>query len=64
MTKDTNTDLLDLEIGMLKAGLDAQLTALEVLRGEMQALAMILPGHHDGPRKDADVEADFDNMPV
>lgn len=41
---------------------------LEFLRQEMEALSHILPPAHAhapaGTRDDADVEADFDNMPV
>ncbi|HSF65184.1 MAG TPA: hypothetical protein VLA78_12395 [Paracoccaceae bacterium] len=36
---------------------------LRVLLAEMQALAAVLPAAHP-PRSDAEIEADFDNMPV
>lgn len=36
---------------------------LRVLLAEMQALSLVMPSAYH-PRSDAEIEADFDNMPV
>jgi hypothetical protein len=64
MTKDNTEDLLKLEGEVVKAGLAMQQSSLELLQAEIKALAAILPGQPAPERSDAEVEADFDNMPV
>lgn len=56
--------MLQLEAEMIGAGLAAQTTSLDLLLAEMHALAAMMPGHEMPPRADAEIEADFDNMPV
>lgn len=51
---------------MTEAAVAGQAAGLRLLMAEMQALAQVLPGaegHHHSPTQ-AEVEADFDNMPV
>lgn len=51
---------------MTEAAIAGQAVGLQILMAEMQALAQVMPGadlHHHTPTQ-AEVEADFDNMPV
>jgi hypothetical protein len=48
----------------LVAGVDLQQQGLRLLLAEMRALAVLLPCAAAHPPSDAEVEAQFDNMPV
>jgi len=68
MTTQTNT-LAHLAQDMTAATIAGQAAGLTVLLVEMQALSKLIPGAtaHDAAatlRHEAEVEADFDNMPV
>jgi hypothetical protein len=52
-----------------EVALATQAAGLRLLAAEMQALAQMMPGLNAGietaePATDAEIEADFDNMPV
>jgi hypothetical protein len=74
MTKSLAEDILALEAQLLSAGLAVQACSLDVLKAEMCALGAILPGQipaadghaaqSNAKQSDAEVEAEFDNMPV
>lgn len=64
MTKAPAKDMAGQDATATGAGIAAQATALDVLLAEMRALATLLPGHTDAARSDAEIEMDFDNMPV
>jgi hypothetical protein len=68
MTARNVTDLLQAEAELVSSGLDLQAQALTLLLAEMRALSEALPGAaHAAPSRaetDAEIEADFDNMPV
>ncbi|OHC58738.1 MAG: hypothetical protein A3D16_17125 [Rhodobacterales bacterium RIFCSPHIGHO2_02_FULL_62_130] len=68
MTTQTNS-LAHLAQDMTAAAIAGQAVGLTVLLVEMQALSKLIPGaaEHDPAetlRHEAEVEADFDNMPV
>ncbi|AZL57466.1 hypothetical protein EI545_00575 [Tabrizicola piscis] len=68
MTHSKPTDLIRKEADFVEAGLSLQTESLRLLLAEMQALAAVLP--HVGKiepssaETEAQVEADFDNMPI
>jgi hypothetical protein len=68
MTGTTPAELLREEAALIKAGLAVQQQGLDLLLGEMHALAAMLPGQNGiasaAPPSDAEVEEGFDNMPV
>ena len=57
-------DLLREEVDLLAAGVELQHQGLELLLAEMRALASLLPGTDSRLPTDAEVEADYDNMPI
>lgn len=63
-TKNPPNVLLQLEADVMQAGLKAQARTLALMLAEMRALAALMPGQARPSRSDAEVEADFDNMPV
>lgn len=63
-TTNPPDDLLRLEADVMQAGLKAQARTLDLMLAEMRALAALMPGQAGPPRSDAEIEADFDNMPV
>jgi hypothetical protein len=64
MTQPAPTNLLQAEAEFLASGMKLQ--AQSVLLAEMRALSDVLPGapHPTPAQTDAEIEADFDNMPV
>jgi hypothetical protein len=66
MTQPAPTNLLQAEAEFLASGMKLQAQALSVLLAEMRALSDVLPGapHPTPAQTDAEIEADFDNMPV
>ncbi|WP_431299596.1 hypothetical protein [Tabrizicola sp. BL-A-41-H6] len=64
MTKAPAKDIVQQEAAVIEAGIAAQATALDLLLAEMRALATLIPGHQEAPRSDAEIESEFDNMPV
>jgi hypothetical protein len=64
MKSPTPADLIRQEADLVEAGLRLQSQGLDLLLAEMQALASVLPGQAAPARSDADIETDFDNMPV
>lgn len=53
---------------LTEAAVAGQAAGLRLLAAEMQALGQLIPGlggpGGDHPARDAEIEADFDNMPV
>ncbi|MCU0825863.1 MAG: hypothetical protein MUE52_00285 [Tabrizicola sp.] len=64
MKHPTPADLIRQEADLIEAGLQLQSQGLDLLLAEMRALANVLPGQATPSRSDAEVESDFDNMPV
>lgn len=64
MTPRTASDLVRDEAAILAGSARLQTYGLDLLLAEMHALAALLPGERHEPRADAEVEQDFDNMPV
>jgi hypothetical protein len=63
------TSIADLANEMVEAAVSGQTAGLRVLLAEMQALTQVMPGagHETAAERlahEAEVEADFDNMPV
>lgn len=52
------------DAALAETAVTLQSDALRLLLAEMQALAHVLGGPPVHPRSDAEVEAEFDNMPV
>lgn len=59
----TPADILRTEADALAAGAQIQQQGLDLLLAEMRALAALMPGGAQD-RTEAEVEQDFDNMPV
>jgi hypothetical protein len=64
MTARNPGDLIREEAELLAAGITLQQQGLALLLAEMRALAALMPGERPRPPSDAEIEADFDNMPV
>jgi hypothetical protein len=65
MTRHEPNSLLQAEATLITTGLDLQAQALSLLLAEMRALSEVLPGASPHlSRADAEIEGDFDNMPV
>jgi hypothetical protein len=68
MTTQTTTldQMAHLAGEMTEAVALGQAAGLRLLLAEMQALAQVMPAPHaeHGVQSDAEIEADFDNMPV
>ncbi|HEY6919016.1 MAG TPA: hypothetical protein VI412_07120 [Tabrizicola sp.] len=64
MTTTSTARLIREEADLLEAGVKLQTQGLDLLLAEMRALALLLPGAAPERKTDAEVEADFDNMPV
>jgi hypothetical protein len=68
MTAGRPNDVLQAKAEFVASGLDFQAQALTLLLAEMRALSVVLPGAtHPAVARietDAEIEADFDNMPV
>lgn len=52
------------QAALVTSGLEMQQRGLELLFAEMQALAALLPGTDSRLPTDAEIEAEFDNLPV
>jgi hypothetical protein len=57
-------ELIAREAELLESGLKLQSQGLDLLLAEMQALATLIPGAPAHHPTEAEIEADFDNMPV
>ena len=52
------------EADLIAAGIELQHQGLDLLLAEMRALAALMPGEDSRLPTDAEVEAQFDNMPI
>lgn len=64
MTSRKPAELVRDEADLLTAGIELQHQGLDLLLAEMRALAALMPGEETHPQTEAEVEAQFDNMPV
>lgn len=67
-TETTLDHMAHLAEEMTEVALAGQAVGLRLLAAEMEALAHLMPGSSEAvlpsPATDAEIEADFDNMPV
>lgn len=69
MTPNTGLEsMAHLAAEMTEAAVQGQASGLRLLFAEMQALTQVIPGHApsgaEAAGRDAEIEAEFDNMPV
>lgn len=64
MTARKPGDLIREEADLVAAGMALQHQGLQLLLAEMRALAALMPGERSHSPSDAEIEADYDNMPV
>lgn len=64
MTPHHHTESLRHEAEMIEAGIAVQDQGLRMLLAEMRALAQLMPGRAEHHQTEAEIEEQFDNMPV
>ena len=64
MTPHHQNDSLRHDLDLTEAGISFQNQNLRILLAEMRALAQLMPGRTDHHQTEAEVEEQFDNLPV